>query len=138
MNSNEKKAQLLGMPFGTASSRLRKMLLFSFANKLNMLLCYRCDKRIEHIDEFSIEHKRAWSCDTNPTKAFFDIENNISFSHISCNVGAGNASTKTQYTSPAERLKAKYRRQQNDEFRKMQHLKTKRECYHRRKGNNSE
>jgi hypothetical protein len=60
------------------------MLLFDFAGKLGLLLCFRCFKPIESVDQFSIEHKIAWLGTDDPIKYFFDLDN-ISFSHPDCN-----------------------------------------------------
>lgn len=73
------------MPIGTASNRLRKMILFSMAKKLNLTLCYRCNREIKDIKNFSIEHKIAWLDSHNPIELFFDLDN-IAFSHLSCNI----------------------------------------------------
>lgn len=86
--SNAKKARLLGEPIGTATSRLRKMLLFEFAIRLGLDNCYRCKNKIQTIEEFSIEHTIPWQGAENPREAFFDI-NYILFSHLFCNVSAG-------------------------------------------------
>ncbi len=88
--SNAEKTKLLGMPHGTASNKLRKMLLFRFAGALGWLGCYRCDQgTIKSIDDFSIEHKEPWMSAEDPVKAFFDLDN-IAFSHLSCNAGVAN------------------------------------------------
>lgn len=47
----------LGMAYGTACNKLRKMILFNSAIKLGEDSCFRCKQRIESIDEFTIEHK---------------------------------------------------------------------------------
>lgn len=88
MDNNARKAKVLGMPFGTASAKLRKALLFDLSKRLGLHQCFRCGKPIETIAEFSIEHKQSWLNADNPQEAFFDVEN-IAFSHISCNVGHG-------------------------------------------------
>jgi len=87
--NNETKNILLGMPHGTANGILRKNIIFWLAGKSDMLNCFRCGKLIEDINEFSIEHKRPWQREPEPKEAFFDIDN-ISFSHIKCNVDARN------------------------------------------------
>ena len=70
------------MPFGTASNRLRKMILFSLLAKHNENVCFRCGKVIATVDDLSIEHKKAWlSVDS---KLFWDIDN-VAFSHLKCN-----------------------------------------------------
>ena len=85
MNSNKRKSRQLGMPYGTANARLRKKILFHLVKECNKDICYRCGKRIESIDKFSIEHKKAWF--GNDNSLFWNIDN-IAFSHIVCNVGA--------------------------------------------------
>lgn len=46
------------------------------------------EKKIENIDDFSIEHMEAWQQAKNPKEAFFDLDN-ISFSHLKCNIAVG-------------------------------------------------
>jgi hypothetical protein len=103
--SNARKAELLGVPFGTATGRLRKILLFSAIKKLGQHFCYRCGSEIEDIKEFSIEHKKSWAMSDNPVDFFFD-ENNISYSHLKCNVSAANKPHK-KFFSREEKLKNK-------------------------------
>lgn len=87
-NGNKNKDQLLGISHGTAMHRLRKAIMFDMAKQLGKDICHQCSKRIETIEEFSIEHIQAWQRSNNPSEAFFDLKN-ISFSHLSCNIGAG-------------------------------------------------
>lgn len=88
--SNESKSNALGMNFGTASSRLRKTILYSMLyGKVYDRNCFRCGQEIEDIDDLSVEHKEPWQFANDPKAAFFDLEN-IAFSHLSCNSGAGN------------------------------------------------
>lgn len=82
---NIKKAEQLGMPSGTASSRLKKILMFELAKLTGKDICYRCNKLIETVEEFSLEHKVPWLDSANPIESFFDL-NNIAFSHLSCNI----------------------------------------------------
>jgi hypothetical protein len=86
-NSSKKKSALLGMPYGTASNRLRKMLIFRMAQKLGEDVCYRCENKIKTIEDLSIEHKHSWELSENPVKGFFDLDD-VTFSHLNCNVGA--------------------------------------------------
>jgi hypothetical protein len=88
-SSNKKKYDLLGMPFGTATHQLRKAIMFCLIQKTNEDVCYRCGKKIESIDDLSIEHKISWQLSQNPRREFFDL-NNIAFSHLNCNMAAGN------------------------------------------------
>lgn len=85
--SKAKKAKQLGMNPATASNRLKKMLLFSFAQKLDMSVCHQCGEKIENIDNFSVEHKKAWLDTDDPKLLYFDLDN-IAFSHLRCNVSA--------------------------------------------------
>lgn len=86
--NKEIRLNQLEMSFGKANFILRKRLLFYFCIELNKDICYRCNKKIETLDEFSIEHKEPWLYSENPKEKFFDL-NNIVFSHLSCNSGAG-------------------------------------------------
>ena len=76
----------LGMPFGTANSRLDRKILFWLIQKNGLDSCHRCRHKIERVEELSIEHKEPWQ-DVNPA-LFWDL-NNIAFSHRSCNYRAG-------------------------------------------------
>lgn len=89
MNCNDKKREQLGMPYGTANSKLKKSLMFYLVKKLNLDFCYRCGCKIENLREFSVEHKKAWLDSEDPKKLFFDLEN-IAFSHLRCNCGNSN------------------------------------------------
>lgn len=87
MTAKERMASMstiLGMPYGSAYNKLRKNLLYHFAQICNLDTCYRCSKTIENVDEFSIEHKDAFRHCEDPLLAFFDIKN-IAFSHLLCN-----------------------------------------------------
>lgn len=79
------KAEQLGMPFGTANAKLRKMILFNLVQRFGLDVCYRCGGKIETIETFTIEHKKAW-LNVNPD-LFWDLDN-IAFSHLTCNIGA--------------------------------------------------
>lgn len=76
------------MPFGTAANRLRKAILFDLVCRLGLDVCHHCEKKIEDIDNFSIEHKTPWLDSDDPVGLFFDMEN-IAFSHLKCNSVAG-------------------------------------------------
>jgi len=84
-HSNRIKSEQLKMSFGKANCRLRKMILFHLVKKCNLDVCYRCNKKIEKIEDLSIEHKQDWLNSKNPVELFFDLQN-ISFSHLKCNV----------------------------------------------------
>jgi hypothetical protein len=82
MAHNEKKTAALGMPWGTANNRLRKMILFHLLSKHQENVCYKCDNVIDNIEDLSIEHKNPW--EGNSVELFWDMEN-IAFSHMFCN-----------------------------------------------------
>lgn len=95
MNGNKKKTIQLGMPYGTASNKLKKNLMFFFAKKCGFDNCYQCGSKIESVDELSVEHKVPWLDSENPIDLFFDVEN-IAFSHLKCNIGAGRFTEHSQ------------------------------------------
>jgi hypothetical protein len=82
MNSNQRKDATLGMPHGTASGRLRKMILFNLLKKHGENSCHACGKPIDSVDALSIEHKKPW--EGVSADLFWDLEN-IAFSHLRCN-----------------------------------------------------
>ena len=83
--SNEDKSEQLGMPFGTANNKLRKMVLFHLLKKYNDNFCFQCGALIETVDELSIEHKKPWLHEN--TDLYWDMDN-IAFSHHHCNCAA--------------------------------------------------
>lgn len=103
MIAYKKKSSILGVPFGTATARLRKSLLFSMAIRLKENVCFRCGGLIETEAVFTIEHKEAWMSHADPKMAFFNLEN-ISFSHWSCN--SKHASRPNKYSTEEERRMA--------------------------------
>lgn len=97
-NSNRKKAEQLGVPFGTANGRLKKKILFHLVVACGRDTCYRCKKKITSKDDLSIEHKTPWIDSEKPVDLFFDIDN-IAFSHMSCNISAARKITKRKHPS---------------------------------------
>jgi len=80
--TNRNKNEFLGIAYGTACSKLRKMIMFDLLKQLNKDVCYKCGKQIENVDDFSIEHKNPWLYVDKDL--FWDL-NNITFSHLKCN-----------------------------------------------------
>lgn len=78
------RSEILGESFDCAWYKLRKMILFNQAKELGQDICCRCNKRIENIDEFSIDHIVPWKESSDPKRMFYDI-NNIAYSHERCN-----------------------------------------------------
>lgn len=84
MNSkhNKLKSEFLGMPHGTATHKLRKMILFRLVKETKQDVCFRCKTKITSINELSIDHKEPW--ENSSVELFWDL-NNIAFSHLKCN-----------------------------------------------------
>lgn len=104
--SNEKKSAFLGIPFGTACNKLRKIVLFNILKKHGENLCKRCGKEIEFISELSLEHIKPW--EGISVELFWDL-NNIGFSHLHCNVRAASKPNK-KYFTPEDKLIADRKR----------------------------
>ena len=81
------KAELLGMPIGTAQGKLRQLILFELICRLKINSCFRCHGKITSVADMSIEHKESWQRASDPVEAFFSMQN-IAFSHRSCNYAA--------------------------------------------------
>ena len=82
VTSSARKSAFLGMPFGTACNRLRKLILFDLLRKHGENVCFKCSQIIETPDELSIEHKRPW--EGVSVELYWSLEN-IAFSHLRCN-----------------------------------------------------
>ncbi len=109
-DSSKRKSEFLGMPHGTACSRLRKMVLFDVLCRHQENICARCGNKIEIVEELSIEHVKPW--EGILTELFWDLSN-IAFSHLHCNVGAGRRPLKKYFTKE-DRISA--RRDQNARY----------------------
>lgn len=88
MNSNQRKAETLGMAHGTANNLLRRNIIFELLTTTWMEstpgICFRCEKLILSADEMSIDHKQPWEGRENGKELYWDI-GNIAFSHRRCN-----------------------------------------------------
>ncbi len=93
MSSNKRKSDFLGMPFGTAGGRLRKMIMFHLLVRHKENICFKCEKVIESYDELSIEHIQRW--EGVSIELYWDLSN-IAFSHLKCNRPEINHGGKTQ------------------------------------------
>lgn len=125
--SDKKKLQL-GMNPSTASGRLVKDILFKLICETKKNICHRCHTEMSR-DTFSIEHKLAWLDAEDPITVFFDLEN-ITFSHLSCNISQHRTPLK-KYNTDDERRMAKnsMERKQWGELPKEQQRKRRREKY---------
>lgn len=83
--------------------------MFSLVCRHKENICFRCGTIIETEAEFSIEHKSAWQSAPDPLSAFFDL-NNISFSHLVCNIAAASKNNIKIYGDARERQRAYYER----------------------------
>jgi hypothetical protein len=86
------------MPYGTATQKLRKMILFKLVQELDLDWCYQCGNKIENIKNLSIEHKKPWLDSDNPIENFFNL-NNIAFSHLKCNISAARQTRTLKHPS---------------------------------------
>lgn len=128
-NAKKKKREQLGMNDSTASHKLRKLILFSLVCQTAQDICFRCQTKIENVEEFSIEHKTPWLDSSNPVNNFFDL-NNIAFSHLRCNIKDRRKTNKKYFTD--DELKAanqcrwrdSKRRNYNSELRRAKYLRT--------------
>jgi hypothetical protein len=82
---SKKKLVQLGMPIGTASHRLRKMVMLQLLPELQRNTCLRCRAPIDDPGDLTIDHKDPW-LDVSQ-ELFWDLKN-IGFSHKLCNAMA--------------------------------------------------
>ena len=113
-----KKSEQLGMNPGTASNRLKKMLLWKYIIEVAANYCFQCGDTIENIDELSIEHKQPWLDSDDSIGLFFNLDN-IAFSHLSCNVGAKRHNLKTMRAVGEANSHSKLTHTQIDEIREL-------------------
>ena len=78
----QRKAEQLGMPFATASNRLKRLVHFDLVRRAGRNSCFQCDGVISEPTELSTEHKEPWF--GRDTALFWDLTN-IAFSHATCN-----------------------------------------------------
>ncbi len=85
MNVNQREQEQLGMPSGTASARLRKLVIFRLVQRLGEDICYRCARKVESVGELSSDHKEPWF-EVDPS-LFWHLDR-VAFSHLSCNASS--------------------------------------------------
>lgn len=105
-----KKARQLGINPSTASGRLVKDTLFRLAIQTGHV-CYRCGGDLDR-DTFSIEHKENWLDSEDPKGLYFN-QDNIAFSHLSCNVEASRSNKKYHSEDELRAAKSEYNRKYN-------------------------
>ena len=84
--SNQRKSEILGMPFGTACNKLRQLVMFSLPQRHEENVCFKCGKIILTAEDLTLEHKETWL--DGGSALFWDL-NNIAFSHKRCNLRKG-------------------------------------------------
>lgn len=97
--SNKRKSEFLGMPYGTASNRLRKQVMLMLLQRLNADVCFKCEEQIETPEELSIEHMEPWFNRENGIDLFWSLDN-IAFSHLRCNIPHINGAAKLRKVGP--------------------------------------
>jgi hypothetical protein len=75
-NSNQRRAEILGMPFGTACNKLRRMVMFDLLRRHEENVCFKCGKLILKAEDLTLEHKETWQ--DGGSALFWDL-NNIVF-----------------------------------------------------------
>ncbi|MBW2559257.1 MAG: HNH endonuclease [Deltaproteobacteria bacterium] len=86
--NNAQTKEQLGTSKRVATTRLTRRLMWDYAIRLGLDVCYRCGKKIETFEEMTIEHKRPWLHQSDAKKRYYDLDN-IAHSHHSCNAQAG-------------------------------------------------
>lgn len=105
---SKKKCEALGMNHGAAAHQLRKNILFHLLEKLEMNVCFQCNRVIVDTKDLSIEHKDPWMSAKDPKNSFFDLDN-IAFSHLTCNISAAQKPQKKYFTSEEKKMaRARY------------------------------
>lgn len=84
MDSNQRKAETLGMNASTANSRLRRNIIHHLLMVHGDHVCHVCKGPIYSADDLSIEHIVPWEGRENGRELFWDLKN-IAFSHKWCN-----------------------------------------------------
>ena len=85
----------------TASHRLLRDILWSLVQKSGRDTCYQCSAKMTR-QSFSIEHKEPWLDSEDPVGIYFDLDN-ISFSHLACNIKASRTPHKKYHTVEEKR-----------------------------------
>ena len=121
----DKKKMQLGMNPSTASHRLVKDVLWKLIKQTGQDTCCKCGEPMSR-ETFSIEHVIPWLDSEDPVGLYFDLDN-ISFSHLKCNIADGRKPNKI-YTDIEGRHPSKKKhdaaRVYCKDKRRMQYLRT--------------
>lgn len=120
----EKKREQLGMHPSTASARLLRDTLWRFIERCGGTKCSKCGEDMTR-ENYSVEHKEAWLDSADPVGFYFN-QDNITFSHLSCNIKASRNGPKIRFgcgtyqsyhrgcrCDPCRSAKAAYRREKS-------------------------
>jgi len=120
-----KRQQQLGMNPSTASHRLVKDILWKLIVQTKQDICCKCNQQMTR-ETFSIEHIVPWMDSENPLELYFNLDN-ISFSHLVCNIKSARRGLNKKYFTENDRLEASRkskRKYQTTEKRREHYLKT--------------
>jgi hypothetical protein len=84
-DNKRRKAELLGMPVGTAERQLRKAVIHELAKQCGRNICRWCRLEIEEPNELAITHVEDWE---ESPDLYFDL-GNVALSHASCAADRG-------------------------------------------------
>lgn len=100
-DNKRQKAELLGMPMGTAEKHLRKSIIHELAHQLGKDRCCRCGLEIENPDDLAIIHVQDW--EGNPD--LYWALTNIAFSHVNCE--AAHAGSRQKETTQMRKIEVR-------------------------------
>lgn len=124
---SEKKSKQLGVNYSTASHRLIKDIMYDLLVRLGKNKCFHCGKDMTR-GTYSVEHKTAWLDSHNPIELFFDLDN-ISFSHLSCNISRARKLKVPHSDETLKDMQKKYKQNYLSKLTKEEKSKTRREKY---------
>ncbi len=110
-----KKTEQLGMSYGKANNILVRNIIWKFILQLNLNSCHHCKKEMTR-ENFTIEHIEPWLDSEDPVDLFFN-DNNISFSHHSCNVGSSRKYNKYENREDAKNARKASAKKWKDKYR---------------------
>lgn len=114
-NRKQRQADQLGMPVGTARSKLQRNLIWKLLLRAGENRCFHCHEWMVRPSELAITHKQPWF-DTDPS-LFWDYDN-VAFMHPECASEFGDAAKRQGETTVNNLVKIAVL---NSEGRPLQH-----------------
>lgn len=74
----------LGTSLGKARNELYNKVLLNYAQQSNNDMCSKCNSKIEHHSDLSIDHIKPWRNSEKAHELYFDLDN-VSLAHKNCN-----------------------------------------------------